>query len=112
MDAWPRLTYGEWKNNYETLHRWLQIAGKVRLVQSPWVNHQWHSTLYVTSRGLTTSPIPHGARTFQIDFDFIDHVLLVTVSDGSTARLRLEAKTVAAFYAELMDALHGLGLNV
>jgi hypothetical protein len=91
---------------------WTQIVGKIRLRESAPINHGWHSTLYVTSRGLTTSPIPHGARTFQIDFDFIDHVLPVTVSDGSTARVRLEPRTVAAFYRELMDALQGLGLDV
>jgi hypothetical protein len=91
---------------------WTQIVGKIRLRESAPINHGWHSTLYVTSRGLTTSPIPHGTRTFQIDFDFIDHVLLVAVSDGSTARVRLEAKPVAAFYRELMDALRGLGLDV
>src|SRR6185503_20004324 len=82
MGAWPAFPYEEWKNTYQTLHRWLQVAGKVRLAQSPWVNHQWHVTLYVTSRGLTTSPIPHGTRTFEIVFDFIDSALWIHASDG------------------------------
>jgi hypothetical protein len=112
MEAWPSLPLAPWADTCATLHMWTQIVGKIRLRESAPINHGWHSTLYVTSRGLTTSPIPHRARTFQIDFDFIDHALIVAVSDGSSARLRLEAKTVAVFYRELMDALRGLGLDV
>jgi hypothetical protein len=91
---------------------WTQIVGKIRLRYSAPINHGWHSTLYVTSRGLTTMPIPWGPRTFQIDFDLIDHALLVNTSDGRIARMALQPKTVAAFYRELMDALHGLGVDV
>jgi hypothetical protein len=91
---------------------WLQIAGKVRLAQSPWVNHQWHVTLYVTARGLTTSPIPHGTRVFQIDFDFIDHRLAVRTSDGAARSLPLAAQPVAAFYRKLMAAMDKLGVAV
>jgi len=91
---------------------WTQIVGKIRLRESAPINHGWHSTLYLTSRGLTTSPIPHGLETFQIDFDFIDHVLVVTASDGGVARVALEPKTVAAFYRQVMEALHGLGMDV
>ena len=91
---------------------WAQIVGKIRLRESAPINHGWHSTLYLTSRGLTTSPIPHGLETFQIDFDFIDHVLVVTASDGGVARVALEPKTVAAFYRQVMEALHGLGMDV
>ena len=91
---------------------WLQIAGKIRLVQSPWVNHQWHVTLYVTPRGLTTSPIPHGAHAFQIDFDFIDHRLMLSKSDGAARSLPLEPQTVAAFYRRLMAAMEDLGVPV
>ena len=112
MDAWPALPYAEWKNTFETLRLWLQIIGKVRLVQSPWVNHQWHVTLYVTSRGLTTSPIPHGARTFQIDFDFIEQELRIAASDGRTRTLRLEPQSVARFYRRVMTMLDELGLPV
>ncbi len=91
---------------------WTQIVGKIRLRESAPINHGWHSTLYLTSRGLTTSPIPHGLETFQIDFDFIDHVLAVTASDGGVARVALEPKSVAAFYRQVMEALHGLGMDV
>jgi hypothetical protein len=91
---------------------WTQIVGKMRLRESAPINHGWHSTLYLTSRGLTTSPIPHGLETFQIDFDFIDHVLVVTASDGGVARVALEPKTVAAFYRQVMEALHGLGIDL
>ena len=91
---------------------WTQIVGKIRLRYSAPINHGWHSTLYVTSRGLTTTPIPWGPRTFQIDFDLIDHALVVYTSDGRIARMALQPKTVAAFYRELMDALRGLGVDV
>ena len=72
---WPELPTAAWRDTYATLHLWTQIVGKIRLSKSPWLNHSWHVTLYVTARGLTTSPIPDGDRTFQIDFDFIDHSL-------------------------------------
>ena len=75
MSDWPDLPFENWKDTYATLHMWTQIVGKIRLVQSPWLNHSWQVPLYVTARGLTTSPIPHGARSFEIDFDFIDHCL-------------------------------------
>ena len=91
---------------------WLQIIGKVRLKQTPPINHSWHSTLYVTSRGLTTSPIPHGERAFEIHLDLIDHRLSITSSDGRVAGFPLEAQTVAAFYSKLMDELTRLDLPV
>lgn len=112
MDAWPALPYPAWKETFESLRLWTQIVGKVRLVQSPWVNHQWHVTLYVTARGLTTSPIPHGTRTFQIDLDFIEHRLRIHASDGQARSIALEPKTVALFYGEVMRALDQLGLAV
>src|SRR6266699_6187905 len=90
-EIWPVLPLESWSDTYATLHMWTQIVGKIRLAQSPWVNHSWHTTLYVTSSGLTTSPIPHGARTFQIDFDFLSHELVVQASDGRTNTLPLEA---------------------
>ncbi len=111
-DAWPSLALEEWRDTCETLHLWLQIVGKIRLVQTPWINHSWHVTLYVTSTGLTTSPIPHGDRTFQIDFDFIHHQLIVQSSDGRSASIALEPQTVAAFYARAMKELDALGLHV
>jgi len=110
--VWPELPLGAWADTCATLHMWTQIVGKIRLRESAPINHGWHSTLYVTARGLTTSPIPHGARTYQIDFDFIAHALWIHVSDGGVARLRLEAQTVASFYRRVMEALHGLGIDV
>jgi hypothetical protein len=94
------------------LHLWTQIVGKVRLAQSLWVNHSWHVTLYVTARGLTTSPIPYGSRTFQIDFDFIDHRVLVQSSDGGLGVLALQPQSVAAFYVRLMEEMGKLDLHV
>src|SRR3954452_7928852 len=109
---WPRLALEEWSDTCATLHMWTQIVGKIRLVQSPWVNHSWHVTLYVTSTGLTTSPIPYGLRTFQIDFDFIRHQLAIQASDGRAAAFPLEAQSVAAFYRRLMDELAKLDLHI
>ena len=77
---WPALPYAAWRDTCATLHLWLQIVGKIRLAQCPWVNHSWHVTLQVTARGLSTRLIPYGAISFQIDFDFIDHRLLILVS--------------------------------
>src|SRR5437867_5029022 len=111
-DVWPRLPVKEWQGTYATLHMWTQIVGKIRLTQTPLVNHWWNSVLYVTSRGLTTSPIPYGVRTFEIDFDFIDHRLLIQASDGQIKSLGLEPRSVAAFYGELMDTLRSLGIDV
>lgn len=111
-EPWPNLPLEEWADTLATLHLWTQIAGKVRLVQSPWVNHSWSVTHYVTARGLTTSPIPHGARTFQIDFDFFTHRLLVQSSQGDAGGFALEPMSVAAFYARLMAELDKLGLHV
>lgn len=109
---WPDLPLDEWQDTYATLHMWTQIVGKIRLVQSPWTNHSWHATLYVTSRGLTTSPIPFGSRSCQIDFDFIDHLLLISVSDGGFATMALRPRPVADFHGELMARLAELGLGV
>src|SRR5213079_742608 len=95
-----------------TLHMWLQIVGKVRLVQTPWTNHSWHVTLYVTSRGLTTSPIPHGADTFEIRFDFVDHRLRILKGDGGQRAIELKPRSVADFYKAVMTALDELKLPV
>jgi len=91
---------------------WLQIVGKIRLRYSPWINHSWHVTLYVTARGLTTSLIPHDGRAFEIGFDFIDHRLIIESSDGRAGGLALEPQPVAAFYRRVMDELRTLGLPV
>jgi hypothetical protein len=107
---WPELPYAAWKDTCQTLQLWTQIVGKIRLARTPWLNHSWHVTLYVTARGLTTSPIPDGARTFQIDFDFIDHVLWLRTSDGHFRQVVLRPVTVAEFYGEVMHALGELGI--
>ena len=111
-DPWPSLPLEEWKDTYATLHRWTQIVGKIRLALSPWINHSWHVTLYVTARGLTTSPIWHGTRTFQIDFDFIDHQLLIQDGEGAVRTIALGPRPVADLYRELLATLRELGLEV
>lgn len=108
--SWPELPYAAWADTCTTLHLWTQVVGKVRLAKSPWVNHSWHVTLYVTARGLTTSPIPDAQRPFQIDLDFIDHRLLVSVSDGQMRTLPLVPMSVADFYDKLMGMLGELGI--
>ncbi len=112
IDPWPTLPLKEWKDTYATLHMWTQIVGKIRLAQTPWVNHSWHVTLYVTSRGLTTSPIPYGQKTFEIDFDFVDHKLVIETSDGNVRLIDLRPRTVADFYAEVMSSLRSVGIDV
>ena len=112
VEVWPSLFLTEWKDTYATLHMWTQVVGKIRLVQSPMVNHWWQVPLYVTARGLTTSVMPYGTRTFEIDFDFIDHKLVINTSDGKTGTLALEPRSVADFYQETMAALRSLGIEV
>jgi hypothetical protein len=111
-EEWPSLPLSEWRETCATLHLWTQVIGKIRLKQAPLINHWWEVPLYVTSRGLNTSPIPYGARSFQIDFDFIDHRLTIGTSDGATDTLPLRPRTVADFYAEIMQRLKALGLDV
>ncbi len=112
FDSWPALPLAGWKDTYGTLQRWTQIVGKIRLVQTPWINHSWHCTLYVTARGLTTSLVPYPPRAFQIDFYFIDHQLLIRVSDGGTGAIALRPRSVADFYREIMTRLGELGIPV
>ena len=109
---WPELPTAAWRETYATLHLWTQIVGKIRLARAPWLNHSWHVTLYVTARGLTTSPIPDGIGTFQIDFDFIDHHLRISTSDGATRQFALAGKSVAGFYAAVMADLAELGIHI
>src|ERR1700731_1728623 len=110
-DCWPALSLAEWKDTYATLHMWTQIVGKVRLALSPAINHYWGTTLYVTARGLTTSPIPYPKGGFEINFDFIAHALEITTSLGESRTFRLIPRTVAEFYFELLGALHSLGID-
>lgn len=110
--AWPDLPYESWKETCATLHLWLQVVGKIRLAQTPWVNHSWHVALFVTARGLTTRLMPHEKQAFHIDFDFIDHRLEIRLADGRSGTLPLEPQPVAAFYRQLMDAMQSLGVPV
>jgi hypothetical protein len=111
-NVWPALPLKDWNDTYATLHRWTQIVGKVRLTRSPWVNHSWHVALYVTPRGLTTSAIPHGKQSFEIEFDFIDHQLIVRTSSGAVRNKPLRSESVATFYHETMATLCDLGVPV
>jgi len=108
---WPALVLEAWEPTRSTLHMWTQVVGKVRLALSPHVNHWWQP-LYVSARGLTTSAIPYKGWIFEVEFDFVDHLLRITVSDGATRTLRLAPKSVAAFHAEFMAALASLGIEV
>jgi hypothetical protein len=111
-ELWPALPYEAWNDTCTTLHLWTQIVGKLRARRTPWLNHSWHVTLYVTAQGLTTSPIPYVARAFEIDFDFIDQQLLIRVSDGITRRLPLEPQSVADFYGRLRAVLDESGIEI
>lgn len=111
-DAWPDLPYKAWADTCATLHLWTQVVGKIRLALTPWLNHSWHVPLYVTARGLTTSPIPCGERFFEIDFDFEKQVLDIATSDGTRKQIPLEPRSVAEFYALVMAALADLGIRV
>ena len=111
-DIWPALPFADWKETAATLHMWTQIVGKVRLALTPWVNHSWHITLYVTARGLTTSPMAHGSRSFEIEFDFVEHALLIRSSDGAQRELPLPGLSVAEFYEQLMRTLGEMNLAV
>jgi hypothetical protein len=111
-EFWPAVPLKEWRATRDTLHMWTQIVGKVRMELTPLVNHWWNVPLYVTARGLTTSPIPYRDRSFQVDFDFIDHRLIVATSKDETVTLPLEPKSVAEFYRDFMTTLWGLGIEV
>ena len=112
IESLPELPYDSWADTQVTLHMWTQIVGKIRLSLSPLVNHWWNVALYVTARGLTTSPMPYGSLTLEILFDFIDHKLLIECSDGQMRELPLKPQSVAQFYQELMKTLAQLGMPV
>jgi hypothetical protein len=108
---WPALDYKSWRDTCQTLHRWTQIVGKIRLANSPWINHSWGSTLYVTSRGLTTSVIHKDSFSFSIDFDFVSHLLRIERSDGKSASVPLVAESVAVFHQKCFESLHDLAID-
>lgn len=109
---WPALPLPEWKDTYETLHRWMQIVGKIRLTLSPPMNHWWNTTLYVTPSGLTTSSMTYKGQYLQIDFDFTEHTLLIRTTKGSPKTIVLEPRSVADFYHEVMRNLESLGMPI
>jgi hypothetical protein len=111
-ERWPALPYAAWKDTYATLHMWTQIVGKVALALAPPINHCWAIALHITSRGLATRPLAHSGRFFTLEFDFISHRLLICTADGIERGLRLEPRTVADFYHEIMATLSDLGLGV
>jgi hypothetical protein len=110
-DDWPELPLAAWADTCATLHLWTQVVGKIRLAHAPMINHWWQVPLYVTCRGLTTSPIPYGSRGFQLDFDFCSHQLVLQTTDRKTETVPLVPRSVADFYSEVMGRLRGLGLE-
>jgi hypothetical protein len=111
-DRWPALPYEAWQDTYETLHMWTQVVGKIALAQAPPVNHSWAIALQVTARGLATRPLPHGARSFSIEFDFVHHQLAIRASDGAARMLTLAPRSVADFYGDVMATLADMDLPV
>jgi hypothetical protein len=109
--SWPELPLTTWRDSYATLHLLTQIVGKIRLSCTPWLNHSWHVTLYVTARGLTTSPIPHGDKNFEIEFDFVDHALHIFTSHGVTREFTLAGHSVASFYTQILGVLSNIGIH-
>jgi Family of unknown function (DUF5996) len=109
--AWPPLPLPEWSGTCDTLHMWTQVVGKVRLALSPLVNHWWEVPLYVSARGLTTSPIPYSLGIFEVEFDFLDHLLRIVTSRGETKTMNLVPRSVARFYEEFMNTLSSLGIE-
>jgi hypothetical protein len=110
-EAWPALPLGQWEETCNTLQLWMQIVGKTRLAFAPMQNHWWQVPLYVTSRGVGTSPIPHGDRIFEVDFDFIDHRLVVRTGEGRTESLPLAPQPVSKFYGRYLDLMRSLGIE-
>src|ERR1700687_4466832 len=108
---WPDLTLSAWEDTRDTLHMWTQIVGKVRLALEPMINHWWQVTLYVSARGLTTSVMPWRGRGVEIEFDFIDHLLVIRTSEGKVRMVTLAPRTVASFYEETTKALRDLDVH-
>lgn len=111
-EEWPELPLAAWQDTYNTLHMWSQIVGKVRLALSPKLNHWWEVPLYVNAVGLTTSPIPYGGGIFEVQFDFIDHKLIIQTDHATSKTLELKPRSVAEFYREFMAALESLEIEV
>lgn len=112
MSGWPQLSVAHWSATRDALHLWTQVVGKVKMANTPAVNHWWHVTFTLSPRGFTTGPIPDGNRIFAMEFDFVEHVLRIEVQGGGQQTVKLEPKAVSAFYAETMAALEALGIRV
>lgn len=112
LEAWPELPLASWQDTYDTLHMWTQIVGKIRMTLTPLINHYWNATLYVSARGLTTSAIPYPRGVFEMEFDFIGHKLVIQTSEGDVRTLDLAPRTVADFYADVMNTLAALKIDV
>jgi hypothetical protein len=112
MSRWPDLPFERWRETGDSLRMWVQIVGKFRLAQAPWVNHSWQATFYVTSRGLTTSLIPGAEASFEVVFDFLDHELVVSATDGARSVVKLAPMSVAWFHQQFLDALRGVGAPI
>jgi hypothetical protein len=110
--AWPALPLSEWQDTHDTLHMWMQVVGKTRLALAPPENHWWHVPFYMTARGLTTGPMPYGARVLEVRFDLIEHRLVLETSDGATRMLTLAPRAVADFYRAYLETLAALGIAV
>lgn len=110
-NGWPSLKYQDWKDTCGTLHLWIQIVGKLRFCKTPWINHSWHSTLFVSSRGITTTAIPDGERNFTVEFDFINHQLIFMTSDGDGASFALQNESVSAFFERFQNCLNKLKIK-
>lgn len=109
---WPELDYSSWSDTLDTLHQWLQIVGKIRLRAMPWQNHSWHTSLYISPTGFTTQSIPYQGGMFQIDFNFIDHELIIKSTFNKDHKIKLHGRTVASFYKELFEQLDSIGLDI
>lgn len=112
IEPWPALPQSAWSDTCATLHMWMQIVGKIRMALTPALNHTWHVALYLTARGITTSPMPYGSRMLEIEFDFLEHLLRIDDSNGNSRHFLLEPMTVAEFYRRVMDALDSLSMPV
>src|SRR5271170_2953039 len=112
LEWWPSLPLNEWRDTYRTLHMWTQVVGKIRMALSPPLNHWWHGTLYVNSRGLTTGPIPYVRGLFEIQFDFQKHAVEICSGDGRSASRPLQGAAVADFYAGVFELLASFGIDV
>ena len=111
-ERWPELDYTSWSDTLDTLHQWVQIIGKIRLKTMPWINHSWHTTLYISPNGFTTGSVPYRGGLFQIDFNFIDHELTVKSTFTHEAKIKLYPRSVASFYTELFEQLEAIGLEI